>query len=34
LAAATNVHLSELTELPTAAANHFDTRLARASIDT
>ena len=34
VAAATNVHLSELTALPIAAANHFDARLARASIDT
>jgi hypothetical protein len=33
VAAATNVHLRQLTALPRAAANHFDTRLARASID-
>jgi hypothetical protein len=33
LAAATNTHLRELAALPTAAANHFDTRLSRGSID-
>ena len=32
VAAATNVHLRELTALPSAAADHFDTRLSRASI--
>jgi hypothetical protein len=33
VASATRVHLRELTELPRAAANHFDARLARAPID-
>ena len=33
VAAATNVHLRELTALPSAAADHFDARLSRASID-
>ncbi len=33
VAAATNVHLRELAALPSAAADHFDTRLSRASID-
>jgi hypothetical protein len=33
VASATNVHLRELTALPSAAADHFDTRLSRASID-
>jgi hypothetical protein len=33
LASATNVHLSDLAALPSAAADHFDTRLSRASID-
>jgi len=31
--AAGDVHLHELSALPRAAANHFDTRLARASIN-
>ena len=31
---ATNAHLHELAALPSAAANHFDTRLSRASIDS
>jgi hypothetical protein len=31
VASATNVHLRELAVLPRAAADHFDTRLARAS---
>jgi hypothetical protein len=30
---ATNAHLRELTALPSAATNHFDTRLSRPSID-
>jgi hypothetical protein len=34
VATATNVHLHELTALPSAAANHFETRLARESLDT
>ena len=33
VATATNVHLRELTTLPSAAANHFDARLVRESID-
>lgn len=33
VAAATNLHLRELTALPSAAADHFDTRLSRTSID-
>ncbi len=33
VAAATNAHLRELAALPSAAANHFDTRLSRRSID-
>jgi hypothetical protein len=33
VAAATNVHLRELTTLPGAAADHFNTRLSPASID-
>jgi hypothetical protein len=33
IAAATNVHLRELTALPSAATNHFNTRLARVSTD-
>jgi hypothetical protein len=33
VASATNAHLRELTELPRAAANHFDARLGRAPID-
>jgi hypothetical protein len=33
VATATDIHLQELTALPSAAAIHFDTRLARASID-
>ena len=33
VAAATNVHLRELAALPSAAADHFDTRLSRAPID-
>ncbi len=33
VATATNAHLRELTELPRAAANHFDARLSRAPID-
>ena len=33
VASATNVHLRELTALPSAAADHFNTRLARVSID-
>ena len=33
VASATNVHLRELTALPSAAADHFETRLSRASID-
>jgi hypothetical protein len=32
VAAATDVHLRELAALPSAAADHFDTRLSRASI--
>jgi hypothetical protein len=34
VAMATNVHLRELTALPSTAANHFETRLARESLDT
>jgi hypothetical protein len=34
VASATNAHLRELATLPTAAANHFDTRLSRASTDS
>jgi hypothetical protein len=34
VATATNVHLRELTALPSAAANHFETRLARESVVT
>jgi hypothetical protein len=34
VATATNVHLHELTTLPGAAANHFDARLSRGSIDS
>jgi len=34
VATATNVHLRELTALPSTAANHFETRLARESLDT
>jgi len=34
VASATNAHLHELAALPSAAANHFDTRLSRASIDS
>ena len=34
VASATNAHLRELAALPSAAANHFDTRLSRASIDS
>jgi len=34
VASATNAHLGELAALPSAAANHFDTRLSRASIDS
>ena len=30
---ATNAHLRDLTALPSAATNHFDTRLSRAPID-
>jgi hypothetical protein len=33
VASATNVHLRELPALPSAAADHFDTRLSRPSID-
>jgi len=33
VAAATNAHLHELTALPSAAADHFDMRISRASID-
>jgi hypothetical protein len=33
VASATNVHLRELTALPSAAADHFETRLSRASTD-
>jgi hypothetical protein len=33
VASATNAHLRELTELPRAAASHFDARLGRASVD-
>jgi hypothetical protein len=33
VASATNVHLRELAALPSAAADHFDTQLSRASID-
>jgi hypothetical protein len=33
VATATNVHLRELTALPSTAANHFETRLARESLD-
>ena len=33
IASATNVHLRDLAALPSAAADHFDTRLSRASID-
>ena len=33
VASATNVHLRELTALPSAAADHFETRLSCASID-
>jgi hypothetical protein len=32
VASATNVHLRELTALPSAAADHFNTRLARVSV--
>ena len=34
VATATNAHLRELTALPSTAANHFETRLARESLDT
>jgi len=34
VASATNAHLHELAALPSAAANHFDTRLSRASTDS
>jgi len=34
VATETNVHLRELTALPSTAANHFETRLARESLDT
>jgi hypothetical protein len=34
VASATNVHLRELTALPSAAANHFETRLVRESLET
>jgi hypothetical protein len=34
VATATNVHLRELTALPSTAASHFETRLARESLDT
>jgi hypothetical protein len=34
VASATNAHLRELTALPGAAANRFDTRLGRESLDT
>ena len=33
VASATNVHLRELTALPSAATEHFNTRLSRASIN-
>ena len=33
VASATNVHLRELTTLPSAAADHFNTRLSRVSIN-
>jgi hypothetical protein len=33
VASATNAHLRELATLPSAAANHFDTRLSRTSTD-
>jgi hypothetical protein len=33
VASATNVHLRELSALPSAAADHFDTRLSRVPID-
>jgi len=33
VASATNVHLRELTALPSTATDHFDTRLGRGSID-
>jgi hypothetical protein len=33
VASATNVHLRELTTLPSAAADHFNTRLSRVSTD-
>ena len=33
VAAAANAHLRELTALPSAAADHFDMRISRASID-
>jgi hypothetical protein len=33
VSAATETHLRELTALPSAAANHFDTRLSRVPID-
>jgi hypothetical protein len=33
VASATNVHLRELAALPSAAADHFDARLSRVSID-
>jgi len=33
VAAATNDHVHELAALPSAAADHFDTRLSRVSID-
>jgi hypothetical protein len=33
IASATHVHLHELTALPSAATDHFDARLSRASID-
>jgi hypothetical protein len=34
VASATNAHLRELATLPSAASNHFDTRLSRASTDS
>jgi hypothetical protein len=33
VASATDAHLRELTELPRAAASHFEARLGRASVD-
>ena len=33
VASATNLHLRELTALPSAAADHFDARLSRAPLD-